>query len=86
MKLLFLVVLPNTRTIQARKDLLVLPKAVHGVREELFLFVHKSFTKPKCSQTLAKHLNFVESVAFSPDWSRLASCSDDKTISLWRSE
>jgi WD40 repeat protein len=36
-----------------------------------------------CLQTLEGHSSRVKSVAFSHDWTRLASASDDGTVKIW---
>eukprot|EP00708_Paratrimastix_pyriformis_P002103 GAFH01000842.1.p1 GENE.GAFH01000842.1~~GAFH01000842.1.p1 ORF type:complete len:583 (-),score=150.39 GAFH01000842.1:857-2605(-) len=36
--------------------------------------------------TLKAHSNFVRGLAFSSDGSRMVSCSDDKTVKIWRSD
>ena len=38
----------------------------------------------KCLATLAHHTSTVWGIAFSADGSHLASCSDDKSVALWR--
>ncbi|KAI3195129.1 hypothetical protein DTO013E5_10216 [Penicillium roqueforti] len=40
-------------------------------------------TTGQCAQTLKGHSNWVRSIAWSQDGSRLASASDDKTVKIW---
>ena len=40
-------------------------------------------TKFKCLKTLEGHSDWVESVAYSPDGTKIISGSDDTTIKIW---
>ena len=42
-----------------------------------------NYTKFTCLKTLVGHSNYVESVAYSPDGTKIISCSEDKTIKIW---
>ena len=41
-------------------------------------------SSPECSATLSAHTDWITSVAFHPSGSCIATCSQDKTIRLWR--
>ena len=43
-------------------------------------------SKFKCLKTLEGNSNYVESVAYSPDGTKIISGSDDKTIKIWGEE
>ena len=40
----------------------------------------------KCQSTLTGHSDTVRGVCFSPDGSKIASCSVDKTIRMWNAQ
>ena len=40
----------------------------------------------KCIKTLEGHLNYVESVAYSPDGTKIISGSSDNTVKIWDAE
>jgi WD40 repeat protein len=43
-------------------------------------------SKFKCLKTLEGHSSYVESVAYSPDGTKIISGSDDETIKIWGEE
>ncbi len=67
--------------IQKYAYLILRDREEREVKEALYNFnIHKFFS---CKKTIKGHIHTINSIAFSPNNSKLASCGNDGTIKIW---
>ncbi|MEE0910090.1 MAG: hypothetical protein UIQ51_04860 [Bacteroidales bacterium] len=55
-------------------------------KTKIFSLIAQDVSKFQCLKTLEGHSDWVESVAYSPDGTKIISSSYDKTIKIWGEE